>query len=115
MSEMLNPDHFDAPYIEFGDLPEGMGEKLEVGDTIIARQGDEETAAEVIDIDKAGGCAYLSKELPKDADYSVMETSTGDSSKYDAIKKGAATSDVLTGPLPKLRNFLIQISIKEGE
>lgn len=113
---MTNPEHFDAPKLEFSDLPSGMAEKLEVGDTIVAKEGDKETEAHVIEINEADECIYLSKELPKNADYMVKETSTGDAAPFDAMKKDAAMAkDVLTGPLPKLKDFLIEISIKQGD
>lgn len=124
MEEMLNPDSFDAPRIEFGDLPSGMGEKLEVGDTIVAKEGDKETTAKVIRLNEADKCAYLSKELPKNADYTVKETSTGEEAPYDAMQKAASSEDsskteiskdALTGPLPDLKKILIQISIEQGD
>lgn len=123
MSVMLNPEHFNAPKIEFADLPAGMGEKLEVGDTIVAKDGEHETSASVIQLDEANQCAYLSKELPKHAEYSVQETATGDSAPFDAMKKEARLSaedhgvpkDALTGPLPDLKKLLIQISIEQGD
>lgn len=127
MDTMLNPDNFDAPCLYFSDLPDGMGDKLEVGDTIIAKEGDTETTAEVIEVDKANEAVYLSKELPTNAEYTVKESATGATAPYDAMRKEAAmgdkdqehkspvSKDDLTGPLPNLKKLLIQISIQEGD
>lgn len=119
MDTMFNPDKFEAPCLPFSALPDGMGEKLEVGDTICAYQEGNEIEATVIEIDKSGKCAYLSKELPQDSDLSVKETATETDAPFDAVKKEAAAKaledNVLTGPLSSLKKLLISISIEQGD
>jgi len=118
MDKILNPEHFNAPHITYWDLPSGMGEKLEVGDTIVTKRGMDETEAKVIKIDSTNRCIYLSKSLPLDADeYVVKETATHTEAPFDAMQKAAASekSNVLTGPLPDLKKMLIQISIEQGD
>ncbi len=116
MDKMTNFDNFDAPCINFSDLPQGMGEKVKVGDTIISKCDAEETTAEVIEVDPQEQKIYLTKEIPIDnCELSVKETATGQEAPYAAMKKQAMDSkdNVLTGPLPDLKKFLIQISIEE--
>lgn len=121
MQEMTNFDNFDAPCISFSDLPQGMGEKVKTGDTIISKCDAEEVTAEVVEVDSKTQKIYLTKEIPIDnCELSVKETSTGQTAPFDAIKKEAMRTkdgpkDVLTGPLPNLKKFLIQISIEEGQ
>lgn len=112
---MTNFDNFDAPCIKFSDLPVGMGDKVQVGDTITSTNGAEKTHAEVIEVDKENKAIYLSKELPTDGEFSVKETATGQEAPYDAMKKDAQIPDkeTLTGPLPGLKKFLISIQIEE--
>lgn len=118
MDALTDFDKFSAPCISFSDLAPGMGEKVAVGDTIIARNGPEEATADVVEIDKEAGKIYLTKDLPEGSDFSVDETATGGDAPYDAIKKAAVqtpSKDVLTGPLPGLKKILIQLSIEEGQ
>lgn len=118
MSELTNFDKFDAPCIDFTDLPSGMGEKIQVGDTLVAKCDNDEVSAEVIEVNKDEGKVYLSKELPEDcSDISVKETATGQTARYDAMKKQAQDSskDAATMPLPNLKKMLIQISIQQGD
>lgn len=114
MDTLTNFDKFDAPCIKFSDLPDGMGDKVQVGDVITATNGADKAHADVIEIDKTAGEIYLSKELPN-GDFSVEEKSSGQSAPYDAIKKEAQMpkEDLLTGPLPDLKKFLISIQIEE--
>lgn len=115
MDQITNFDKFDAPCIEFSDLPDGMGEKVQVGDVITATDGAEKTHADVIEVDRNACKIYLSKELPDNAELSVEEKSHGQQAPYDAMKKAAQlpNEDVLTGPLSDLKKFIISISIEE--
>lgn len=136
MDTITDFDKLDAPFITFDDLSPGLGEKVEIGDTVIARKGPEEATAKVIEIDKELKRIYLCKALPKEADLSIEETSTGSTAQFEGIKKGLSAiadedsdereddekdtakpkydKDVLTGPLPELKKLIIKISVNQG-
>lgn len=118
MDEITNYDKFDAPCISFADLPSGVGDKIQVGDTLVAKCDNNEVTAEVIEVDKEAGKVYLTKELPANcSDISVKETATGQTARYDAMKKQAqdSSSNLSTMPLPNLKKMIIQISIQQGD
>lgn len=119
MDKITNFDKFNAPCLSFQDLPDGMGAEVQVGDTIVATYDKDEKTAEVIEVDKKTERIYLTKELPTEgAEFSVKETATGQEAPYDAMKKGAMQSpdkEILTGPLPALKKFIIQVSVEEGK
>lgn len=114
MDKITDYDKMDAPSVDFADLPTGMGEEIEIGDTLVCKKGDEEEEAHVIEVDRKGGKVYLSKKL-KGGEYSVKETSTGSVAPFEAMKKQAQDSSekVLKGPLPDLKKLLIEISISQ--